>query len=1182
MIKLEELQPDAFIRGVVPKHPVKVIKVEFLGEDAITLFYLEPSGSTGERMLFRSDETTLEPVTEGRPWSFDGDGADFRLAAEAYRIHLAYLFDPLMAVHSSNVDPLPHQITAVYEIMLNRQPLRFLLADDPGAGKTIMAGLLIRELMVRGDLRRALIIAPGSLIEQWQDEMEEKFGVTFDIFTPSMVETIPGGNPFEDRSLLLARLDQLSRNDDLKAKLERVEWDLVIVDEAHKMSASFTGSEVKKTKRYQLGELVGIKTRHLLLMTATPHNGKEEDFQLFLALLDSDRFYGKFRDGVHQVDTSDLMRRAIKEELVKFDGTRLFPERRCYTANYDLSNAEAALYESVTEYVKEQMNKADQLEDKKRKGTVGFALTILQRRLASSPEAIYQSLKRRRERLERRLEEEKLSAKGKKAKESDDLPWMTDDEVDDFQEDATDLEIEQIEEKIVGQATASETVAELGNEIAILHDLERKAHALKLSGQDRKWEELSRLLQDRPEMIDANGVRRKLIVFTEHRDTLNYLYDRITNLLGNEDGVRVIHGGVKREKRKAAQEEFTQNRDVVMLVATDAAGEGINLQRANLMVNYDLPWNPNRLEQRFGRIHRIGQTEICHMWNMVAHETREGDVFMRLCEKLETEGKAFKGRVFDILGEVFQERSLKDMLIEAIRYGEKPEIREKIRAQVDMFFETDRLKKIMEQSALAADHLSLERVFAVKEELEKAQARRLQPHFIQAFFEEAFSRTSGQLKEREPGRYEISFVPSAIRQADKVIGNGRPVLKKYERVTFERERVRIPGKPLASLICPGHPLMNATLDLMLQQYRDLLKRGTILVDTSDNGTKPHVLFIIDHSIRDGSVDHAGKERIISRRMQFIRVWPDGRVSQAGYAPYLDYRPLEDLESTRAFEILREPWLTRDLEKKAMAHAAQTLVPEHLDEIKDRRTRMVDTTIKAVQERLVKEIQYWTHRAITLDEEVKAGKQPRIQPENARRRAQDLNHRLEYRIKELEDQRHISSSTPMIVGGSLIVPYGLLASEASGQDEWCTDPVARQRIEKMAMRAVIEAEEALGHRVEDVSAANCGWDLTAYTEKREMRFIEVKGRAKGTGTVTVTKNEILTGFNSPASFILAVVLVDGSDIDGPHYIRRPFEEVPSFAFHSINYDLNELISRAVPPQRDKELHTFSKLQHSSLS
>lgn len=374
-MKLEDIRKDAAISGLEPGQVVRIVTTEPVGDNALTVYYKTTGGRLSERMLFRTDEVTLSLAEAGRPWAFDAPGEDFKLAVEATRINLAYLFDPMMAVHTSNVTPLPHQITAVYQSMLPRQPLRYVLADDPGAGKTIMAGLFIRELLMRADARRVLIVAPGSLVEQWQDEMDEKFGLRFALFSREQVEQSRSGNPFEDVDLLVARVDQLSRSEDLQEKLRLSRWDLIVVDEAHKLSASYFGNKINKTKRFLLVELLGSITRHFLLMTATPHNGKEEDFQLFLSLLDSDRFYGKFRDGAHKVDISDLMRRMVKEDLLKFDGTPLFPERRAYTLNYKLSNPEAALYNTVTDYVKEEMNRADQLEGQ-RKGTVGFAQMV--------------------------------------------------------------------------------------------------------------------------------------------------------------------------------------------------------------------------------------------------------------------------------------------------------------------------------------------------------------------------------------------------------------------------------------------------------------------------------------------------------------------------------------------------------------------------------------------------------------------------------------------------------------------------------------------------------------------------------------------------------------------------------------------------------------------------------------
>lgn len=1150
MLKLEQITRGAVLSGVSSDGAAEIVSVETVGDDAITVYYKDKEGRLSERMLFRADEPSIDVVEIGKPWDLDADADSFKLAAEAYRIHLAHLFDPLMAVHTSAVDPLPHQITAVYESMLPRQPLRYVLADDPGAGKTIMAGLLIRELMVRGDLKRCLIIAPGVLVEQWQDELDQKFGVQFEIFSREMVENARSGNPFEEKHLLIARIDQLSRAEDLQAKLENTDWDLIVVDEAHKMSANYFGNKLNKTKRYLLGELVGKITRHFLLMTATPHNGKEEDFQAFMALIDSDRFFGKHRDGVHQVDTSDLMRRMVKEELLKFDGTPLFPERRAHTVNYELSELEHSLYREVTDYVVNQMNRAQRL-DNKRKGTVGFALTILQRRLASSPEAIYQSLFRRLNRLQVMLDEARTNRRGLSTLGN--LEEMSEEDVDDFYDDHSDEEAERIENEIANQATTAQTLQELEAEIEILKALVAHAKNVRASGEDRKWRELSELLQDRPEMFEEDGsTRRKIIIFTEHRDTLNYLNDRIASLLGTSDAIVSIHGGVKREERRKVQERFTQEKEVCVLLATDAAGEGVNLQRANLMINYDLPWNPNRLEQRFGRIHRIGQAEVCHLWNLVANETREGDVFHRLLSKLEIEGERLQGKVFDILGQVIDNKSLRDLLIEAIQYGNRPDVRNRLHEKIDSAFDPERVREIAKRNALAAEHMSTDRVFAIREQMEKAEALKLQPFFIFSFFEEAFRRLGGQLKRREKGRYEISHVPSPIRQRDRVIGAGYPVLKKYERICFEKDKIRMMRKPMASLLCPGHPLMDATIDLVLEQNRSLLKQGTVLVDRADEGTQPKLLVILDHSIRDGNTDPSGNRIQISRRMQFVFFDESGNATLGGHAPYLDYEA-PDAE---------EPWIKKDLEKAALSYSVEKLVPEHLAEVKSRRESYVDRTLRAVHARLTKEINYWSHRYSKLKTEVEAGRQPRIQPENARRRAEDLTERLESRTAELNRQRSVISSTPVIVGGALVIPQGWLDQKLSKQTPvWSADPEARRRIELAGMKAVMEHERKLGFEPIDVSAENHGWDILSRGKNGEVRFVEVKGRVAGSTTITVTKNEILAALNQPERYFLAIVLVDGEKIDGPHYIQTPFDQEPRFGATSENIDIKSYLQIA---------------------
>jgi len=480
MLKLEDLKPNAVVRGILPERAITVVGAQWYGPNAVELTYKDSEGKVGNTLLYRANEAELSLVEEGRPWAFDAEGYRFRLTSEAHRIRLAHLFDPVLAVHTSVVDPLPHQITAVYEEMLPRQPLRFLLADDPGAGKTIMAGLLMKELIARGDLQRCLVVCPGSLAEQWQDELYRRFQLPFDIMTNDKLEAARTGNWFLENNLVIARLDKLSRNPDIQEKLQVPDafWDLIVCDEAHKMSATHFGGEIKYTKRYQLGQHLSYLTRHFLLMTATPHNGKEDDFQLFMALLDGDRFEGRFRDGVHTVDVSDLMRRMVKENLLKFDATPLFPERRAYTVPYKLSDLEAELYAAVTEYVREEFNRAEALQNDRRAGTVGFALTILQRRLASSPEAILQSLRRRKERLEGKLREMELLQRGASVASAIGAggPSLSDEDLEDL-EDAPDDEVEKTEEDVLDQATAARTIGELKTEIETLARLQASAQS---------------------------------------------------------------------------------------------------------------------------------------------------------------------------------------------------------------------------------------------------------------------------------------------------------------------------------------------------------------------------------------------------------------------------------------------------------------------------------------------------------------------------------------------------------------------------------------------------------------------------------------------------------------------------------------------------------------------------------
>ena len=1192
-MKLEDLTKNASVRGILADSLVTAVDIKWYGDSAVELTYKTPTGRVANELLYRDDESRIEVVEQGRPWSFDGDGALFRLVSEAQRIRLAHLFDPVLAVHTSDVEPLPHQITAVYESMLPRLPLRFLLADDPGAGKTIMAGLLIKELIARGDIQRCLVVCPGALAEQWQDELSRRFQLPFEILTNDKLEAAHSGNWFLETDLAIARLDKLSRDEDVQQKLQApdCEWDLVICDEAHKMSASFFGGEVRYTKRYHLGELLSGLTRHFLLMTATPHNGKEEDFQLFMALIDNDRFEGRFRDGVHAADASDLMRRMVKENLLKFDGTPLFPERIAYTVPYKLSDEEARLYKAVTQYVREEFDRADALANDKRSGTVGFALTILQRRLASSPEAIYQSLRRRRQRLESRLGELELLQRGGQQVR---VPTIADveldqDDIDDL-EDSPESEIEEQEEMVLDQATAAQTIDELKREIETIKGLETAANGVLRSGGDTKWTELATLLNEifTPQGIvgrigepsasygtgeapgPVSSPQQKLVIFTEHRDTLTYLHRRITGLVGRDEAVVTIHGSMHREDRYAAQEAFRHDPRVQILLATDAAGEGINLQRAHLMVNYDLPWNPNRIEQRFGRIHRIGQTQVCHLWNLVAEETREGDVYLTLLAKLEQARKALGGQVFDVLGKVqFEGRHLRELLVEAIRYGERPEVQARLATIVDDALDQDRLRELLEDRALAPDAMDTTRVRQIREDMERAEARRLQPHYIESFFLEAFRRLSGTARQRESRRYEVTHVPASVRNRDRVTGRGRPVLRRYERIAFDKSLLGNGSQPAAAFVCPGHPLLDAVIDITLESNRDLLRQGTVLVDDLDPGNEPRVLFFLEHSIQDASVTRAGTRRVISKQVLYVELDAAGNTQHMEYAPYLDYRPLgEDEPGHEA--ILARPecvWIGSELEQMAQQYAVSQVVPEHLEGIRNVKRPLIAKTRAAVQDRLTKEISYWDYRAEDLKVQEQAGRtNARLNSTQARRRADILQERLQKRLAELELENQISPLPPVVLGATLVVPAGLIRSMSGAAPDLVTHNQAdTQAVAAKAREIVMAAERELGYEPTDREFEKRGYDIESrdpHTGK--LRFLEVKGRVSGADTILVTRNEILYSLNKPEDFILAMVEFLGEDKHQVFYLRQPFQREPDFGATSVNYDFPELLARSSDP------------------
>jgi len=1180
-LTLATLRAGQRLRGLVPGQTVTLIAIDPIDAELFEVFYRDDSGRSGARAITDGDAARFEVAGDfdSAP-AYDADPDEFRLAAEALRIKYAALYDPMVAVNSSDVDPLPHQIRAVYEELLPRIPLRFLLADDPGAGKTIMAGLYLKELILRSDCERAIIVAPGGLVEQWREELSQKFDLRFEVFSRQMVDDAQGHNVFAEHPFLIARMDQLSRSEDLIEQLGEITWDVVVVDEAHRMSAHYSSwaGEVDETKRFKLGRLLAETAHNFLLMTATPHAGKEEDFQLFMSLLDRDRFEGQYRQGVHRTDTHGLMRRMVKEDLLTFEGKPLFPERKAYTVEYELSPAERDLYEQVTDYVRTEMGRAERIAqagDKKRGNNVGFALTVLQRRLASSPEAILRSLERRQQRLDSRLRDMQRATETARVTgasisapvDDTELPAFSIEDFEDFDEETTDDERAQFEaqaDQVVDLATAAQTIPELRAEIAILEDLIKAARRVRLTDDDKKWVQLRTILDEQLLTHDGSGEARKIIIFTEHRDTLDYLQAKITAQFGRADSVITIHGGTRREDRKTARERFTHNPDTVVLLATDAAGEGLNLQRAHLMVNYDLPWNPNRIEQRFGRIHRIGQREVCHLWNMVAKDTREGDVFTRLLSKIDQMSIAYNGNLFNVLGDAdaFHERSLRDLLIEAIRYGDQPQVKAKLDRIIDAGV-SHGLDEMLAERALHPEMFSALNLDEVRARMERARERRLQPGYIAAFFIPAFERLGGRIRKREKGRYEITRVPARVIDAARRLNRWAPVAEQYERITFELARMHPDGLADAALIAPGHPLLHAVIEATIDDLGPTLKQGTVLVDRrTKQAEAPMLIFSVEQRIENTATD----ANTVSHHFDYPLLEQDGTVTVSAAPPYLDYDRPEPGEVEAITEITGSDWARQNHEKLVRAWAYREGLQPRMDEIKTRLDIETARTRAQVKDRLLAEINHWDREHNRLEALERAGTVGRLRAETALIRSRQLDDRLNHRLEQLNEATNLVAVPAVIRGAALVIPSDLLATD----DEPAAQTFARQteEVERRAVEAVLAAERALGREPVEMPRNNPGYDIQSTDQNGFVHYIEVKGRIEGSDTFTITTNEITFAQTQGERHRLALVEVSARDAehDQLRYVSDAFTHLePSATTRSYNEVWRDYWERGGPPR-----------------
>jgi SNF2 family DNA or RNA helicase len=796
------LMPGMKVEGLIPGAVVEIIEITSAGSSAFVR-YRDEYGIE-ESALFSAELLAAVRAADAGVPTLTADPDEFWLAVEALRLRHASLLNPLLAVSSSNVEALPHQVQAVYDYMLTGHPKRFLLADDPGAGKTIMAGIFVKEALARGWIRRCLIVVPGSLVEQWQNELREKFALRFEIFEKTLLSDT-SDEPLQDLPFLIARLDQFSRSRELTQLAVDGNYDLAIFDEAHKLAVSTWGSKVTKTKRFALAEAIRDAVPSTLLMTATPHNGKDADFREFLTLLRS-----ADQPAVEDPANDGLMRRLVKEQLVHLDGSRLFPERRASTVPYRLSSMEHELYEDVSEYVREEMNK---VSDDDTRRSVGFALVVLQRRLASSPQAILRSLTRRRDRLRAQADQ----AHGADEQLAVDLAatlGLASDDPDEMDS----YKAETYQDEVVNVATAARTLEELEIEILVLDRLVAKAQAVHTARVDAKWEALAELLTS-DDIYEADRRRRKIIIFSENRDTLDYLEDRLTELLGKATDVQVIHGAMSWSDRRRSQCRFIEEPSSSVLIATDAAGEGVNLQVAHLMVNYDVPWNPNRLEQRFGRIHRIGQRHTCHLWNLVAADTREGDVFQTLLEKVEVQRDALGDQVFDVLGEVLTEVSLSQLLRRAL----SGDVRH---SQIESELNTvsSRLESAVAKRAASTSTLTPEELAVLRGEMEIANAVSFQPEVTRDFTLRAAPLLGVDIA-TQGDAWRVSYVPKKLRERF-----GSSLMSRYDTVAFEYTDGRAFNVNPPELIAPGHPLVSALAEAIGEALGAVLLQGVVLCD----------------------------------------------------------------------------------------------------------------------------------------------------------------------------------------------------------------------------------------------------------------------------------------------------------------------------------------------------------------
>ena len=1055
---------------------------------------------------------------------------DFFLRIEASRIRLAYQFDPQLAVSISQVDPLPHQIEAVYHYVLSSPRIRFLIADDPGAGKTIMAGLIVKELQYRRLAQRILIIAPGHLKYQWQREMKERFQTPFTIIDRARMNATWGENAWEDKDHCLTSIDFV-KQDTVLSSLQNVRWDLVIVDEAHKMSAyAYQGKDqvkVDKTRRYRVGELLSRQTNHMLFLTATPHRGDEENFRLFLDLL-RPGFFARtelLKESVQSGDNPIFVRR-LKEDMKRFDGTDIFPPRHVHSVTFRLTEAERHLYNGVTNYVRNYFDRA------RENRSISFALMILQRRLTSSSQAIYLSLLRRKERLQNLLElpeqirrdEDYMRARGLT---EDDLAEMAEEERLEWEERLENL-------------TLAENIEDVVAEIEQLEALIAQADKV------RQQEIESKLVKLRDHVL-ANLGTRKLLIFTEFRDTVNYL---VAKLQGWGYQVITIHGQMNMEDRLQAEHEFKTNAQI--MVATEAAGEGINLQFCSWMINYDIPWNPNRLEQRMGRIHRYGQRYEVHIYNMIAQDTREGQILQRLFEKLERMKEDLgTDRVFDIIGDMIPGSRLDELLKEAIFSQRRMEEIEQTIDAVNVKQAAQTLEKAF-LTSLATRHID---VTGILREKMAAEENRLVPEYVEDYFLRAYQRIGGQrLTPRSGGNsrfYTIANVPYDLRQWGQDYDfktNYGLLFREYKQITFDKYAAREQAQ--AEFVAPGHPLLEALNQEILTRFHT--NRDAYAVFGDPEGLREGTLWFVEGEVTDGSGQPAGK-----RVFCLYHALADGRIQTINPAVLWDCEPLDD--TPVADDLLALLQQRESIED----HIINDVLFPFQEEIQVRREHETRVKEKYGLRSLDYLMQESNQKILDYQLRQASGENLDLPLRNEQRNLEELQRRRSQLEQEILLERNVTVSEPRIIGTALIIPSTPQKPAAppppatpkqareqpdeaeqyqAGSDNSGADPTRKREIELVGMQVTVAYERENSRSPEDVSGENHGFDVRSLEYDADgafagIRYIEVKARAQS-GAIRLSANEWKKARRYGDDFWLYIVTWAGTNEPQLQRIQNP--------------------------------------------